>query len=829
MAKKNKVKARESIVPEPANPTIASSPFNIISLVPVFASLLYFVVHFLPDFGSYDNMGSQWLYIVGTDLLVTLFILARKNDYQQASSAIFGNIFSKLYLAFFVLAGISTFTAINQTESWVCYVRLIATIIAFFNISILLYGRTGLFKILAQLLGLILLVESCMAISRFFNGITDISLDQLILSLKGTTGNKNIFAASTVVKIPFVIYCIHTFKLWGRIVNIIILVLAALTLFLVNARASFLSIILISLLYIIYCILGYFKEKKVDETLYRISYVIIPILAAVFISQIVLTNVKNLQEAKGGYGTVGDRLASAAAFNAEDNQVRIRLWTHALDYTRHHPLIGCGYGNWKIASIPYQKAFINDLVVPVHAHNDYVEMFAELGVAGGLLYLGLFVCILIFTIKVYRSDADEETKLISLFSFLAFIGYSIDAFFNFPMERPISQVFFVFITSINIMAYIDACKARKGDSNHVPANSSIKTVYGLVAILFLLPAGYVTYLTYKSLVAQKTIIPDLDNEPLKLKWNEVIPQLPSIPNISASGQPLEAIEGRYLYEAGKYEEALVLLNRAGNANPVIAYSEFLKAGVFYRQGKMDSSFICASKAFYTRPRAKTYYQTFVAIMAKRKDTINIQKAFEEAIQYRKEPYVWNLYILGLLNAQGKGSLKLLTLTDSALQLFPGNTDLLLRRKEIIQFMGTPVVTKNAVPIDYAKAQAFYDAGIAAFNKAQAATAGKNETARKEGFASAASNFLKAASINPENYIVFENAAISFFNMKEYNKSLIYFNKVIAMKTAVDGKTEYFAGVALYNLGKKDEACGYLNISLAKGWKDAATIIQNNCK
>ena len=829
MAKKNKVKAREPIAPEPANATIPSSPFNTKRLIPVFACLLYFAVHFIPDFGSYDNMGSQWLYIVGIDFLVTFFILARKNDYQLASSAILGNIFSKLYLAFFVLAGISTFTAINQTESWVCFVRLIATIIAFFNISILLYGRTDLFKILAQLLGLILLVESIQAIGQFFNGIADTDLSGLILSLKGTTGNKNIFAASTVVKIPFVIYCIHTFKLWGRIVNIVILVLAALTIFIVNARASFLSIIFITLLYIIYCILGYVKDKKINQTLYRVSYVIIPILAAAFISQIVLTNVKNLQEAKGGYGTVTDRLASAASFNAEDNQVRIRLWTHALDYTSKHPVMGCGYGNWKIASIPYQKAFINDLVVPVHAHNDYVEMFAELGVAGGLLYLGLFFSILLFTIKVYRSSAAEETKLMSLFSFLAFIGYAIDAFFNFPMERPVSQVFFAFITSINIVAYINACKVPIEDNNTEHAPGSTKTVFGLLAILFLLPAGYVTYLTYKSLVAQKTIIPDLDNEPLKLKWNEIIPQLPSIPNISASGQPLEAIEGRYLYEAGKYEEALVLLNRAGSANPVIAYSEFLKAGVFYRQGKMDSSFIYASKAFYTKPRAKTYYQTFVAIMAKQKDTINIQKAFEEAIQYRKEPYVWNLYILGLLNAQGKGSPKLLTLTDSALQLFPGNAELLLRRREIMQFMGAPVVTKNAVPIDYAKAQTFYDAGIVYFNKAQAAAAGKDETARKEGFASAASHFLKAAAINPENYIVFENAAISFFNMKEYNKSLTYFNKVMAMKTAVDGKTEYFAGVALYNLGKKNEACHYLTIALLKGWKEAAPILQNNCK
>ena len=67
---------------------------------------------------------------------------------------------------------------------------------------------------------------------------------------------------------------------------------------------------------------------------------------------------------------------------------------------------------------------------------------------------------------------------------------------------------------------------------------------------------------------------------------------------------------------------------------------------------MDSSFIHASVHFI--PPGKNYYQTFVAIMAKKKDTINIQKAFEEAIQYRKEPYVWNLYFR-FTKCTGKGS------------------------------------------------------------------------------------------------------------------------------------------------------------------------------
>ena len=827
MAKKNTAKA--TIKPESITNVKKSQPLSlrVSALIPVIFCLFYLGVHFIPDFGAYDAMGSQWLYIVIVDFIVIIYILSQKDTYDLAATTLFRNTFSKLYLAFFILAGLSSFVAINPTESWVCYVRIIATIIAYFNISILLNGRADLFKWLAQILGVVLLIESVQTISQFLDGVGSMPLATLILSLKGTTGNKNIFAADLVVKIPFVIYCIHTFKLWGRIFNSLILCSAVLTVFFVNARASYVSLLLIIILYFIYCLLEYLREKKLEQAMYRISYLLIPVIIAFFVSQIELTNAKNLQEEKGGYGTVTDRLGSAVAFNAEDNQVRIRLWKHAIDYTTHHPLMGTGIGNWKIASIPYQKEIINDLVVPVHAHNDFFEMFAELGIPGGLLYAGLFACILIFTVKVYRSNAEEEIKLASLFSFLAFIGYSVDAFFNFPMERPISQVFFALITGLNVNAFISARAIQKNETEPVQSTSLLKSVFGLTAILLLLPASYVTYLTYKSLVVQRMIIPDMDNEPLKLKWTEIFPLIPSIPNLSASAQPIEAIKGRYLYEAKKYDEALVLLNRGSAANPVIAYSEFLKAGLFFTLGKMDSALINGTKAFYTRPRAKTYYQTLIAVLAKLKDTVNIQKAFDEAVKYRNEPYVWNLYILGMLNAQGKGRDPLLKIADSALHLFPGNADLMLRKREITQFMGAPVITKKGV--DIAQAQIYYDAGVAAFSKAQAAAARKDEAGKIEAYKIAAGNFRKAAEFSPGNYVIFENAAIAYFNMGDFNTSLTYFDKVFALQTAVDGKSEYFAGVALYNLGKKEAGCKYLQIALSKGWKEAETIIKTNCK
>lgn len=828
MAKKNQTKQNSSNFELESKESINQNfAFTFQNILPLAITTLYLLVHFIGNFDAYDTMGPQWLYMVVLDFMVIIFILANKNEYDSASGSLIKNIFSKLYIAFFVLAGLSIFTAINPTEAWVGFVRLTATIIAYFNIAILFKGKLQLFKYLAQILGFILLFESFQSISIFINNPESLSLTKLIMSINGTSGNKNIFAAGLVVKVPFVLYLIHTSRLWGRILNMLILVFASLAIFILNARSSYLSLLIIVVLYVAFSFINYLREKKLEQSLYRLSYILLPIFAAFFISQIELTTVKSSQEVGEvqDFGSVTERLGSLTAIADESNQVRLRLWAHAIDYTKHHPFIGCGYSNWKIASIPYQRTITNDLYVPIHAHNDLIETFAELGIPGGLLYLSLFFCITLLTFKTYQSKTDDEIKLIAVFTFLAFLGYSIDAFFNFPSERPISQLFFALIAAFNVNAYLYACKSENAKEENA---NTYKSIYGVLSILLLIPAGYVTYLTYKSLIAQRIIIPDMANEPMKLKWQEIFPMIPPIPNISASAQPIDAIKGRYLYEAGKYEEALVLLNKGAKANPLIGYSEFLKAGLFFRQGKYDSAISNATVAFYIRPKAKTYFQTLIAILADRKDSTNIQKAFEEYNRYRMHPYGWDMYLRGMENSVGKGTPFLLAMADSALRLFPRDSSLLQRRAEIINSMGTQMSTQSNQVANVAKAQIFYNAGIAAFQKGQSAAGANNEVEKRAAYQLAASNFLKAAEITPGNYIIYENAAIAYFNNGEYRKSMVYFNKVIELKSAVDGKTEYFLAVALINLGKREEGCNYLQISQSKGYAEAAVILKSHC-
>ena len=772
---------------------------------------LYFAIHFIPYSGAIDPMGTHWFYLALLDLVVTIYLFAGKSHYTTAIKPVFKNGFSYLYLALFALAGLSVFTALNRTEALVCYARFIVTIIAYFNIAILLHGRLHLFKLLARVLSVILLVESIQSLIAFFNGLETMPLDKLILSLQGSTGLKNIFAAALVVKIPFVIYCIYTSGLWGKIIQMGILVLGVLTIFIVNARSSYVGLSLVLLMYLAFCVLRYFKERKTEPLLYRAGAVLLPVMAAFFLSQIILSNALNLQSNHGAYGTVTERLGTIS-YEGDGRAVH---WENTLLYLQQYPFSGCGYGNWKIASVPFAKTWANDFTVPIHSHNDFLEISAELGIQGGLLYLGLFTCLLIYSIRTWFSKADEEVKLVAAFSLMALGGYFIDACLNFPMERPIMQVFFVFIAAINVSAFNKAKETQNNSKLPTEKAGSGKPFYVLTALLFLIPATYLTYNSYQSMVAQMRILPDVRLETHAISFEEVNAAFPPVPNLTTKGQPIAAIKGTYYYYAKQYDKALALLDEGSKANPYLMYSEFMKANVFFDMNQIDSACFYAAKAFYARPRAKVYYQNLLIFCAQKNDTAAIRKAFEEYTRYRNEPDAWRLYLSGLFNTRNIDKQKLLSIADSALHLFPDNPTLVESKQAILNSM-FPAATEKPLPaVNPDAARQYLAKAVDAFNKGD--------------YAGAARNFIKLAAINPNEYSIIENTGICYFNLKEYSKAIGFFDQVIQMNIAKDGKSEFFKAKCLLTLGKKTEGCQMLRIAGTKKHPEADAFIKQYCQ
>jgi O-antigen ligase len=387
---------------------------------------------------------------------IVAYFLNNKGEYAEAVYAIFNTLFSKLYTALFVLAGISVFFAINRTEGWVCYVRFIATIVAFFNLAILLYKRQNLFPTLTIILAVIVLFQSIQELYFFFTQMSNNSLTSLVLKLKGNAGNKNIFAASVMAKVSFVMYGLYHNTGAKKLFYFFVFLLTVWLIYLLNSRTTYVALFSISFFYLAFCGFQYYKQKNKDILVFNVGGILLGLIIAYFFSLMSLSAAKSsyVDESSSSYGSVLDRVAGMNSSDDDSRNQRLFLWDHAFHYGLQHPIIGCGYGNWKFASIPPTKYLVDDLSVPVHAHNDFLEFFAELGFPGGLLFLGLFLTITYYTARVVLSPtAGQENKIIAFFSLLAMIGYGVDALFNFPIERPVNQLFFAFFAAVNLMAY----------------------------------------------------------------------------------------------------------------------------------------------------------------------------------------------------------------------------------------------------------------------------------------------------------------------------------------------------------------------------------------
>ena len=297
--------------------------------------------------------------------------------------------------------------------------------ISFYNVSIIVY-LACLLEAFFSLSPLI--VEFYHSGSKIFS-ISNLNID----ALKGVTGNRNITTASIVVKLPFIFYAIfHSRSGITKLIFSIFLVLPALVLFLISSRAALLSFIFILFSYGLYTLSKAYRFKKL---LFSLNYLflLIPVMVSYLLSINILPSTDRTALTK----------VSQIRVTNESSSNRFELWSNALDYIYNHPIIGAGLGNWKVESAQYWGSLGENYLVPFHAHNDFLEYSTELGVIGGLAYLLIYL----FSYRRLFSFFNKYPLIVvTLFSSLS--TYFIDAFFNFPMERPIMQLPFVLILSL---------------------------------------------------------------------------------------------------------------------------------------------------------------------------------------------------------------------------------------------------------------------------------------------------------------------------------------------------------------------------------------------
>ena len=775
----------------------------------LFFYAIYLAVHFIPDLGGADVMGAQWLYTSIVDLVVLAYIFMNRKKYAEAVSAVFSHQFTLLYTFYFIWAIISISYAMNAIEAMVCLARLASTFLLFVNISVLLYKKdlSSLYTYLCVIISLILIYDALYVIKGFVNNMDTMALDQNIVSLTGNNGNKNVMAASLLIKVPFALYLLVTGKFFQKIIGLVSMFLGVFAVFIMNTRSTYVALLIIVLLFCITSVIFLYKNKK--KLSIQLLLFIIPVALAFLSANTVLSNAIKMQETQGGYGSVTKRIGDINVASEENS--RIHLWWAALDYFKKHPVLGAGYGNWKLASIPYEKERTNDLYVPYHSHNDFFENGADLGVIGIVCYFLFFIILGIVTLKLWQNKNAKQYHFIATISLMVLACYFIDAFFNFPTERPIMQTMLVFsFVLVMAPAYLVNDELIAIPKFKLFNNSISKYFFVLLTIATLLPSIFINNQVYESLKVQKYVMGEIDADP-KMALDDVKSAFPMFPNLSTSTLPIKALVARYYFRDKMYDESMRLLNESENVNPALHYNDFIRTAIYAAKQNFDSTAFYAYRAFYNWPRATSYYKNALFAAAKKKDTVQINKAYNVYKKYRDGGEAVNQYLMAMYEVKGGADKNMFNILDSAFVHFPNDSSVLLNAKNLLSrgVLGSQ------------------GSGQAVFTNQFSAEGGK--LFAKGKYTQAATLYIKAINAEPNNYTHYENVAICYYTNKNYEKGITYFDKAASFANNNTGKSEFFKAMSLVAMGKNSDACGPLQAAKKKNYPDIDKFIALYCK
>ena len=400
--------------------------------LPILLLTLYFFSFLIGELqGSYDRVAPQFLAISILNILGVIFLLHKKKLSKVPSFIIKSNILSA-YSIYILISCISISVADNQAEALI----VVSQYFTFYLCFVLVYSISRVEK-LKFFRYFILITAFAILIETY--GVLSTVIDYFIVNanafersniLRGFSGNINIVSFSLAAKFPILIYLF--FKIKHKLYSIFILlaiVFLSFVIFILLSRGAFISYIIVLSILLIY---------KSFESL-RVNYKkILSILIAIIITY----SLTNTLIDKSNSGVIIDRVESIVDLNDASISSRLRYYDDAISIIKIKPLMGLGLGNWKFISIELDYDDMHDYIVPAYVHNDFLQIAAEIGVLGAVAYLMIFIFSLMNLVKYIRKRkyVFECISLMSIFSV-----YFIDSMLNFPVSRPISHIFIIFV------------------------------------------------------------------------------------------------------------------------------------------------------------------------------------------------------------------------------------------------------------------------------------------------------------------------------------------------------------------------------------------------
>jgi tetratricopeptide (TPR) repeat protein len=255
------------------------------------------------------------------------------------------------------------------------------------------------------------------------------------------------------------------------------------------------------------------------------------------------------------------------------------------------------------------------------------------------------------------------------------------------------------------------------------------------------------------------------------------------PNLTETAMPIKAMKARYYYLQGNKEEAFKMIDQGIKDNPQIYFGENLKAQYLLQENQIDSAYVYAKRAFEGLPNNMPHFDIYMRTLVLKKDYLGINAAFNLVHPLAGETKtVWLIYIRSLAQTRSLGDAFAMEQAAKAYALFPEDENIFLLYRILTYGQGR-----------IAQAEQIYTQA--------------NEAYTARNFEQAAQLFKQAFDLDSLNPIYGLNAGLAFYEGKQYDEAIRYFDLSIALKkgTIVERALRYTA-LYLYRAGLSPEAC-----------------------
>jgi O-antigen ligase len=292
----------------------------------------------------------------------------------------------------------------------------------------------------------------------FFNIDFIKNLFTQIVTPSSTFGNKNMASHFVVMALPLSLILIFTSKSNRQVVLYsITTIIGAWFLIYIVARQAYIATIVELFVLSLFFILDKWKNKdkallatmaiKKNKSIAFFSILIFLVFAANFTNQ--------------GFSVESNahsKIAKIQSISVDEHNPRIPAWRNTFEMIKEHPVIGVGVGQWQAKYPLYYDRVMKDIIFNEgtrlkRLHNDYLEIFANVGVVGYVFLLWLS-WLMIRKIWSILTNHKSEYRFYVLGLTLGIIGFLTVAAFSFPI-RMFYPAFLLFVF-IGVIASINS-------------------------------------------------------------------------------------------------------------------------------------------------------------------------------------------------------------------------------------------------------------------------------------------------------------------------------------------------------------------------------------